>query len=56
MIAYGAHRVIAHETPLKAIRTVPPTCVSTRRVENMTIAKEICAKVQIWEMSNLPMK
>jgi hypothetical protein len=52
MIAYEAHKVMAHETPLITIKTVPPICVFTRRVENNRMAKDTRTNIQIWVMVN----
>lgn len=52
MIAYGAHKVMAHETPLITVKTVPPICVFTRRVENNRMAKVTRTNIQIWVMVN----
>jgi hypothetical protein len=45
IILYGAQSVKAQETPVSAIRTVAPSQEVTKIVENIVIAKKMCAPV-----------
>lgn len=47
IILYGAQSVKAQETPVSAIRIVAPNQVVTKIVENIVIAKKMCAPAQM---------